>query len=88
MIKIVPTTLDELDELVSQQAQDGFPEIFYRFGFQIIHPETGRPCAGGGISSMVQFSGSPSDVPALGGAGGSGPIEIKVDYRASEPEDL
>lgn len=51
MIKIVPATLDELDELISQQAQDGFSEVFYRYGYQIIHPETGQPVAGGGIGT-------------------------------------
>jgi hypothetical protein len=85
MIKIVPTTLDELDELITYQRSDALPEIFYRFGYQIIHPDTGRPCAGGGVSNTVYIRSG--DLPRSG-AGGSGPVEIKVDYRAGEPEDL
>lgn len=70
MIKIEPSTERELDELVEAIGQDGLPEVFYRSGYQLISPLTGRPVGGGGISSTTFVVGDPG-TPAGGGGGGS-----------------
>lgn len=51
MIRIVPTTLDELDELITEFSGPGMPDVLYRHGFSIIHPETGQSVAGGGVAA-------------------------------------